>query len=263
MNVLIINASPNGTEGYTHKSTEYIREAFLRHGDHHVEQLFLVDVNQPYCDGCLRCLKEGDDVCARLDKVRPVEQAMRRADAIVVASPVHSFSVGGLLKTMIDLLVKEVHRPSFFGKKAVVVATSTGGGQQGVLTYMRNMLRLWGMDVVGRLGTASSQFERPEYDVMVQTCAEQLVEKLVVAVERAEEPSPSLVDLISFRVMRTVIEVNQDKVTRDFQFWQKKGWMTANYFNNAPVNPFKNLVARLIGFMVRRMVVTGKLKPVS
>jgi multimeric flavodoxin WrbA len=263
MNVLIINASPNGAEGYTHRTTEIIREAFLKRGDHHVEQLFLAELNQPYCDGCLRCLKEGDDACAMLDKVRPVEEAMLQADAIVVASPVHSFSVSAMLKTMIDLLVKEVHRPSFFGKKAIVVTTSTGGGLQGVLKYMRNMLRLWGMDVVGRLGTATSQFDRPDYMAAVQTLAEQLVQKLVTAVDRAEEPSPSLTDLVAFRVMRTVIEINQDSVTRDYNYWNERGWMTANYFNEAPVNPFKNLVARLVGSMVRRIVLGRKLKPVS
>ena len=213
MHVLIINASPNKESGYTHRTTEHIREAFLKRGDHQVEQIFLADVDQPCCDGDLRCLKEGGDACAMLEKVRPVEEAIRRADAIVMASPVHSFNVSALLKNMIDLFVKEVHRPSFFGKKAVVVATSTGGGQQGTLKYMRNMLRLWGVDVVGRLGTASSQFDRPDYEAMVHDIAENLVNKLIVAVDRAEEPSPSLVDLISFRVMRVMMEINRETVT--------------------------------------------------
>jgi multimeric flavodoxin WrbA len=263
LNILIINASPNKEEGYTHKTTEIIRKAFLKRGDHQTEQLFLMDLQQPYCDGCMRCIKEGDLACPMRDKVAPVEEAIRRADAIVVASPVHSFNVGAMLKAMIDLFVKEVHRPSFFGKKVVVVATCTGGGQLGVLKYMRNTLRLWGMDVVGRLGTAGSQFDRPDYVAMIQALAEQLVDKLTIAVERAEEPSPSLVDMVSFRVMRTVMEINQNNILLDYNYWNERGWMTANYYNNAPVNFFKNLVAGLVGFMVRRIVIGGKLKPVS
>ncbi len=39
MKLLIINASPNKEEGYTHRTTEHIRSAFVKHGDHQVEQL--------------------------------------------------------------------------------------------------------------------------------------------------------------------------------------------------------------------------------
>ncbi|MCP4198627.1 MAG: NAD(P)H-dependent oxidoreductase [Proteobacteria bacterium] len=263
MNVLIINASPNKEEGYTHKTTEIIRDAFLKRGDHQAEQLFLMDLQQPYCDGCMRCIKEGDQACPALDKVAPVEQAIRRADAIVVASPVHSFNVGAMLKTMIDLFVKEIHRPSFFGKKVAVVATSTGGGQQTVLKYMRNALSLWGMDVVGRLGTAGSQFKRPDYVAMVEASADQLVDKLIAAVDRAEDPSPALIDLISFRVMRTVMEINRQDVLPDIHYWEERGWMTADYFTDAPRSWWKNLIARFIGSVVRNQVIGGKLKPVT
>ena len=263
MKLLIINASPNKEEGYTHRTTEHLRKAFMERGDHQVEQLFLMDSNLPYCDGCMGCIKNGINTCPVREKTAPIEQAIRRADAIVIGSPVHSFNVSALLKNMIDLFVTEVHRPSFFGKKVVVVATCAGGGQPPVLKYMRNTLSLWGMDVVGRLGTAASQFKRPDYVAMVEAKTDQLVDKLIVAVEKAEDPSPAMIDLISFRVMRTVMEVNREDVLPDFEYWEERGWMTADYFTDAPRSWWKNLMSKFIGAVVRKQVIGGKLKPVG
>ena len=59
------------------------------------------------------------------------------------------------------------------------------------------------------------------------------------------------------------MEINRDNILLDYNYWNERGWMTANYYNNAPVNFFKNLVASLVGLMVRRIVIGGKLKPVS
>jgi multimeric flavodoxin WrbA len=263
MKVLVINGSPNARQGGTYKTTEFIRKALVEKGVTAFEEIFLSELNQPYCDGCLSCLKNGGETCPLIAKVAPLESAICNADAIVIASPVHSFNLSAMTKTMIDLFVREIHRPSFFGKKAVVVAVAYGGGQYGVLRYLRNVLRQWGMDVVGRLGVSSAQLGKPEYDGKVQDAANKLAEKLIATVQEGKEPSPSLIDMISFQVMRTVIDVTREQVPRDFTYWNERGWLTADYFNNAPINPVKNILAKFVGHMIRRSIRRGNSKPIQ
>lgn len=261
MKLLIINGSPNKDKGGTYATVKVLTEeiaAIIPNVS--IEMLYLRDVNQPYCDGCLSCLKKGGDTCPVRGSVLPVEDRIRDCDAFILAAPVHSFNIGAQTKTMIDLFVKEIHRPSFFGKKAIVVATANGGGQPGVLKYMRNTLSLWGVHVVAKIGSSTPQLDKPEYGAKLRSNASKAAKALVDAISKAEHPSPALIDLISFQIMRIAITSSIDEVPLDHTYWKERGWLTADYFTGARINPVKNMLAKLVGSMVGLQIRRGKSK---
>lgn len=56
--------------------------------------------------------------------VRELQERLRRADGIVIATPEYNFSVAGVLKNMIDWLSRGEHQP-FNGKRIGIVGAST------------------------------------------------------------------------------------------------------------------------------------------
>jgi len=53
------------------------------------------------CRGCGHCFKN-QGVCIQQDDMQPILDALRKADALVLASPVYYFSVSAQLKLVID-----------------------------------------------------------------------------------------------------------------------------------------------------------------
>jgi len=59
-----------------------------------------------------------------------------------------------------------------------------------------------------------AQLGKPDYDAKVRQAVYEIAGNLIAAVKEAKEPLPSLIDMISFRVKRTVIDVTREQVSR-------------------------------------------------
>ena len=130
-NILAIIGTPTREQGYTTKTVQALAKAVDERGDARVEYLYLGDRQLAGCQGFLTCIKQGEASCPVSAGITPVLDAMRAADAVIFASPVHCFNVSTLMKNFCDLLVFQMHRPEFFGKPAVVVTSAAGAGQAG------------------------------------------------------------------------------------------------------------------------------------
>jgi hypothetical protein len=188
---------------------------------------------------------------------------MSSADAVIFASPVHCFNVSTLMKNMIDLFVYEMHRPSFFGKKAVVVTAAAGAGQKGVLKYLQKTVATWGFDVVGKLGTHSGLFDEPPYQAKLAVAADKVATQLITAVKENRIPEPGIAELISFRVWRSVIKRSKDASPYDWEHWQNSGWLDQDYYFPVRANPLSLGLASLIEKMIERAIVNVSVKPAT
>lgn len=107
-NVLIISSSPRKNGNSELLCKEFLAGA-LESG-HNAELVRLSEKQIGYCKGCYICRKRGkcvqeDDMPALLDKIK-------RADVLVLATPVYFYSMSAQLKTFIDRLFfvyREVH----------------------------------------------------------------------------------------------------------------------------------------------------------
>ena len=82
--------------------------------------------------------------------------------------------------------------------------------------------------------------------------------KFFEALQAKQPPSPGLQELIAFRAAQaafaTVHEYNLGE--GDHNYYKNKGWFErdSRYFTDAKINPVKNVIAILVGKIVRRNV---------
>ena len=100
------------------------------------DYVFLGKLLVPYCDGCLSCVRVGEESCPEYATIGPIARMMDAADGLVLGAPVHTFAVTGLMKNFVEYFMYKRNRPSFFGKKAIVTCTASGGGHKGVLEFL-------------------------------------------------------------------------------------------------------------------------------
>lgn len=94
-----------------------------------VEILDLRSLNLPFCDG-------GDDYSDYPDVAR-LSQAVKEADAVILATPEYHGSVSGVLKNALDLMGFE----EFSGKVAGLISVLGGQSNSNALNDLRVILR--------------------------------------------------------------------------------------------------------------------------
>ena len=101
-NVLIISSSPrkNG-------NSQMLCEAFkkgVEESGNFAKLIRLAEKNIGYCKGCDFCMKN-DGVCVQKDDMSEILDAYKKADVLVLATPVYFHGVCAQMKTFIDRTV--------------------------------------------------------------------------------------------------------------------------------------------------------------
>jgi hypothetical protein len=99
------------------------------------------------------------------------------------------------------------------------------------------------------------------YRRKVDAAIEDLAETLVEAVRSGAEPTPSVSDLIGFRVARLLVESGVDAGPVDDEYWTKHGWYDARWFTNRRVPMVSNLIAAAVERRIRSAIAKGSAKP--
>ena len=167
LDILVFIGSSRNEESWTYKVQQLIEEKMNAIRPTNFDYVFIERVGLPFCDGCLHCVTVGEHDCPDFAKVGPIAKRMDECDAMILASPVRTFAVTGLMKNFAEYFMYKRNRPSFFGKKTVVCATASGGGHEEVLKFLEGTASAWGCDVVTRLAISSSQMGKERYVKLV------------------------------------------------------------------------------------------------
>jgi multimeric flavodoxin WrbA len=254
--VLVVMGSPR--KGNTYGAAERLRALMEAHGPVTFEYLWLRDAALEQCRGCAVCVGKGEEHCPIRDDVPAVLERMHAADGIVLASPVYSWQVSGLLKVLIDRLSYTMHRPRLYGKKVLVLATGMLGTRD-VETYLSRVAQFWGAEVVATAGLVTP----PTVPARQHERNERVLARAAESFSRALEPgrraSPSLRSVLYFRGGRALIDEQRDETPVDYRYWREHGWLEpgADYYTDAPVNPVYAAVGRLAEFAMRRAIRMG------
>ena len=248
MKVLAIMGSPR--KGNSYKLTQLIEEELKNRGEIDFEYLFLKDTPLANCLGCHLCIKKGENFCPLSDDRDLVLAKMAGADGVIFVSPVYMFTITALMKNFVDHLAFLVHRPVFF-KKPAMIFIHRGDMFKESIQYMERVARSWGFSVVARLGI-------PDPDDMTPKSRDKSLKKLKTETEKffrvlksGKLPSPSLYDLIAFRVWKINALALEKDFPADYQYWVEHKLFDKDYYYDAPINPLKKVVARLLEPVVR------------
>ncbi len=202
------------------------------------EKLFLVDYQIQHCIGCRICFNSGEEKCPfRNDDVKVIKQKIMEADAIIFASPVYVGDVSSLMKALIDRLAHVCHRPQFYEKVGLILAT-TGGSMTGHATRtIAGAFYSWGLTVAGIKGFSTSDYiSKENLEIKYGQKIKKLAKKCVSSLKRKSYLNPSTFNLAMF-LMRKKYWSEFDKESYDFKHYESQGWLEKDqiyYFQYEP-----------------------------
>lgn len=154
----------NGTD--KHGITWKMKDAFLRGfgEDTKVREFSLPSDGPDFCNGCTRCISNGEHACPGSAAVKPIAQALDSADLMVFTTPVYVYHATGAMKNLLDHFAYRwmPHRPSraMFAKRAVIITQCAGMGIRTAAGDLKDSLAWWGVPdiqiVAARTGAAYS-----------------------------------------------------------------------------------------------------------
>lgn len=261
MRVLAIIGSPRGEASLSYQIVQQLGGRLRAHGLAALEVIDLSRAQLSGCDGSLVCVEQGEELCPHYGEIAAIVAAMRRADGLILAAPVHSFHISALMKTFIDRLVFVTHRPCFFGKPALVIASAAGAGHGPALDYLEATSARWGFHCVGRLGVHSPAMTHPPYQAQLARELERLARALSAATTQPTAPRPRLTALMTFRTMRALVVHTRDQSPRDYAYWRAQGWLQQPYYQPARIGPIPNALAALFESLLRTAIRRTWMRP--
>jgi multimeric flavodoxin WrbA len=101
MKILTISGSPR-RQGHTARALDFLEKELLTLG-HQTERVNVVDYTIHGCLGCNACFKEkAGPVCVQNDDAQLIFDKIMKADRVVYASPLYSWSYTAQMKALID-----------------------------------------------------------------------------------------------------------------------------------------------------------------
>ena len=240
MKILAILGSPR--KGNSYQITRRLESKLKELGEVEFEYIFLKDIDIRPCQGCFSCTSKGEENCPIRDDCPAVLDKMMAADGVIFVSPVYALSVTGLMKNFKDRLAYNAHRPRFFGKYAMAVATSAGTGLEGTLGYLETF-SLWGFEFVRGLALMQYPYLQPTPALEQQTAEkiERAARRFYRAIEEKKQRPPSLNRVLQFRVLKCNTRAAGDYWQADREFYENK----RDYFYKAKIAPQHQLAAWL------------------
>ncbi|MCK6372155.1 MAG: NAD(P)H-dependent oxidoreductase [Gammaproteobacteria bacterium] len=259
LRILVLIGSPRSEESWTYRVIRQIERKMNDLQPTAFEYVFLGKLQVPYCDGCLSCVRVGEESCPEFATIGPIAARMDAADGLVLGAPVHTFAVTGLMKNFVEYFMYKRNRPSFFGKKAIVTCAASGGGHRGVLDFLEGTASAWGCDVVTRLGISSSQMHKKRYLQLIDECTSDVAEKFVAAIRAGAYQQVTLNQLVNFRAMQNMTRSQPD--TKNYAYWQERGWLEAVYYTDAPTSHWARFMAGYVARRMRGAIRKGNIRP--
>ena len=193
-----------------------------------VKEFFLPRDFDCICTGCTACFKKDEKLCPPYEKLKPLTEAVDKADVIILASPVYVYHVTGAMKNFLDHYGYRwmIHRPeeSMFRKQAVCISTAAGGGTKSACADMAGSMFFWGVGRIYKIGinvrSTSWRDVKPEKRAFIDRKTSEAAEKIRRNYGRVK---PSLKTRLFFEFVRKLIKrgwTEEDRV-----YWQKQGWM--------------------------------------
>jgi len=230
---------------HTYNSTELFLQKLRSLGDIECEIVQLSDYKLETCKGCLLCMDKGEELCPLKDDRDILVEKMINSDGVIFASPNYSFHVSGLMKIFLDRLGFVFHRPRFFGKVFTSVVAQGIYGGNNIVKYFNFIGGGLGFNVVKGCCINSLEPMTEKSRKIIDDIIEKQSNKFYSALIKKGYPTPSLFELMIFRMARTTRKIMLDENFRDYTYFMENGWFEADYYYPVKINPLKKLAGKL------------------
>lgn len=261
--VTVLVGSGRKQRGLTHAATRQLLDNLESHGDVQGEIVYLSEHDLGLCRGCKVCFMRGEERCPLKGDRDLLLEKLMASDGVIFASPNYSFQVSAIMKAFIDRLGYVMHRPCFHGKtfSGLVVQGFYGGGA--IEKYLRFVGKRLGFHVVkGSCVTGLEPMAEKDRRKMGKALAAH-GERFHAQLLRPTHPSPSLLELLAFRMGRTNVRELLGAGDRDYDYYRARGWLESDYFYPTRLGPLKKALGAICECIVARGAAKRKVEQVA
>lgn len=210
----------------------------------------LAEQNLLDCVGCYSCVKNGEESCPLKDDRDKILEEMMAADATIFASPTYARTISALMKKFVERTSYIAHRPVFFGKYAMALATCAGFGADLTCKYLSENFTQCGFSFVNSVQLKTATKSEAEMTRNLELASAGF-KKLLHAVQSHRDFKPSLGQLVYFNIFKSISELNKTNGWADYNYYRDKG----DYYYDVPIPFVKNKLAKWIaGREVKKMI---------
>jgi multimeric flavodoxin WrbA len=248
MKILAIIGSPR-KNGNTYKAVERIKENLLAYDKNiEFEYLFLKDCDLKMCTGCFTCISKGERLCPLKDDRDAIMSKMTEADGIVFAAPCFAMGVPAVMKNFIDRFAYTLHRPCFFDKSFLAVATV--GGVRGLKQTLGQLALLSaGGRLVKSVGISCPPMPMAGFDKRADKKIRKAARDFYRSLKDPRRKAPGMGDWAHFHSFKasTAFELYQSVCPADCSYYSEKD----EYFYPLKGHPMRRLVGKLFRGLMR------------
>jgi multimeric flavodoxin WrbA len=211
--------------------------------------LMLSELDLKDCTGCYSCVNNGEDCCPLQDDRDMIIEAMKNADGTIFASPTYARAISALMKKFVERTSFMAHRPIFFGKHAMALATCAGFGADLTTKYLTEHFTQYGFNFVSYMELMVARKTEDETN-RNRTQAIKAYERLIKVIKTEEKIEPTFAQLVYFNIFKSISEWNKLKGWADYEFYQDK----KDYYYDIQI-PFwkKSIVKWIAGKEIKKM----------
>ncbi len=211
--------------------------------------LMLSELDLMDCFGCYSCINNGEETCPLKDDRDKIIEAMKEADGTIFASPTYARMISALMKKFVERTSFLAHRPIFFGKYAMALATCSGFGADLTCKYLMENFTQCGFKFIPSVELMVARKSKEEINHN-NTKARNGYERLMKAIKSNEQFEPSLGQLVYFNIFKSISEWNKLKGWADYEFYKDKN----DFYFDTKIPFLKNKMAKWIaGREIKKM----------
>ncbi|MFC2112645.1 flavodoxin family protein [Bacteroidota bacterium] len=238
MKILAISGSPR--KGNTFSVLNSIKENYP---EIDFKLIQLSDLNFEYCRGCYGCVKKGENTCPIKDDRDMIIQEMMEADGIIMASPVYSLMVSAPMKNFFDRFGFYGHRPQFFTKYALSIATCSGYGAEDAIKYMNKMLKVFGFNMAPALELQFRPGGMPEHQkINNHQKTIKAVDTLISRIKEGKTDKPTIDMMVPFGIFKYVAQLDKNLMSADYEYYKDK----TDYYYETKIPGFKKMISKRV-----------------
>lgn len=212
-------------------------------GSFDFEEVELAKEKIPTCIGCFNCIIKGESKCPHNDIISNIANKMKEADAFIITTPVYSMQLSGLLKTFIDHMSYNFHRPIFYNKKVLVITTTAGAGHKATAKYIKSVMNYWGVNCVHTISIAYRAWELSEKN---KNIAIDGAKKFAKELKSGKVHKPSAKSVVMYNAWKAMSINSSDKECADYKFWNKKELKDNVYYPEISIGLPKKILGSIV-----------------
>jgi len=226
MNILVIHGSMR--KGTTYKLTKEIMSRLSSKPNVEFDEISISELNLPFCTSCHACFAKGEEYCPNYKHLERVHHALEVCDGVVLTGTTYMWALNAAMKNLLDHLAFGLHRPSLFGKKGMVIATSKGNGEKAVAKYLKTVLGQWGING-GVVVTQNAKEEKMLSPSKISAKLDRHADRFYHQIASGGYIEPTLRSIAVHNAFRSMALSDFAEFERDTQFWNQDGFRDKAY----------------------------------